>query len=237
MRYYTALLLLCCCLLSDGLRAQKMIGFVTDLANSQPMPNISYENIFTHITGVTDSNGRFAMNVEKGQLIEFRKLGYNVVRVRIPSGALPPFFRIAMEQGAVQLDEVEVRNSHRDYRSDSMRYHDLYKRELEYQKMSTMDMIQHPFTALSKHYRQIMSFQKEYTYLDQQKYVDYAFNEKLVTNLTGLKGDSLQNYMRRFRPSYEQLRALPEYYFFSYVKQSVEIWRRQQRGSNSRSSY
>jgi hypothetical protein len=84
-----------------------------------------------------------------------------------------------------------------------------------------MESIQHPFTALSKHYRQIMRFQKEYNYLEQERYVDYAFNEKIITQLTGLQGDDLVEYMRMFRPSYELLRSLPQYYYFSYIKESA----------------
>ena len=53
--------------------------------------------------------------------------------------------------------------------------------------------------------------------------------------LTGLKGDSAQAYIRRFRPSYEALRRMPEYDLFSYIKQTVQIWRERQRLGPGRS--
>ena len=73
--------------------------------------------------------------------------------------------------------------------------------------------------------RQIWAFQKEYNYWEQQKYVDYTFNERLVTNLTDLKGDSLQIYLKKFRPSYEQLRNMNEYTFYFYIKETAELYR------------
>lgn len=203
--------------------AQKMIGVVTELSSGAAMADVFYQNIFTNESGNTDSTGRFELKVAPGQLITFQRLGYKTARVRVPAGNLPPYFKIQIEPGAIQLDEVEVqgRHTHQDYHADSLRDARAYQRELNYKKMSGAEMIQHPFTALSKHYRSIMNFQKEYNYLEQQRYVDYTFNEKIITRLTGLEGKELELYMRQFRPTYELLRSLPEYYYFSYIKESA----------------
>jgi hypothetical protein len=218
LRYFLLFTIL---LIPPMVKAQKMVGIITELATGQPVADVVYENIFLNESGVTDSSGRFSLNASSGQLIVFQKLGYKTVRVRIPSGKIPPFFKIQLQPGALELEEVEVRDKHRDYHTDSLRNALAYKRELEYKKLSGAEMIQHPFTALSRHYQQIMRFQKEYNYLEQQRYVDYAFNEKIITRLTGLQGEDLQEYMRLFRPSYDLLRSLPEYYYFSYIKESA----------------
>ncbi len=208
------------------LHAQTMIGIVTEAATGKPLDDVLYENIFSSLSGTTDSSGRFTLSASAGQLIVFQKLGYRTVRVRIPPGHMPPFFKIPMEPGALQLDEVEVLDRHRNYHNDSLRNASIYESEIRYPKMSAVDKIQHPFTALSKHYQSIMRFQKEYNYLEQQKYIDYAFNEKMITNLTGLQGDDLHQYMRQYRPTYEMLRSMPDYYFYSYIKESAQQWQR-----------
>jgi hypothetical protein len=229
MRHYIFTILIALLLLPAGVRAQPMTGVITDAKTGEPCPNVIFENIHTKQGGTTDSNGKFSIAAEKGQLIEFHRLGYKTARIRVPAGAMPPFFKIQIEEGAQELREVQVFDRYRNYRNDSLRNYELYKNAINYQKLSGYQVIQHPFTAMSKHYRRIMSFQKEYNFLEQMRYVDYAFNEKTITNLTGLKGDSLQRYMHRFRPSYDQLRAMPEYYFYSYIKETAETWRRQQR--------
>lgn len=218
--------------------AQKMIGVVTELETSAPLADVFYQNIFTNESGNTDSSGRFDLTVAAGQLISFQKLGYKTARVRIPAGKLPPYFKIQIEPGAFQLEEIEVRDRHKhgDYHLDSLRDARAYQRELNYKKMTGMEMIQHPFTALSKHYQSIMRFQKEYNILEEQRYVDYTFNEKIITQLTGLEGEELQLYMRQFRPTYAMLRSLPEYYYFSYIKESAAEFKKRrtrQRGYES----
>ncbi len=237
MRILFSLLLMIACA-APCASAQKMIGIVTELSTGAPIADVVYQNIFTSEGGTTDSTGRFELSTAAGQLITFQKLGYKTGRVRIPAGRLPPFFKIQIEPGAFQLEEIEVRDRHKhtDYHADSLRNALAYQRELNYKKMSGIEMIQHPFTALSKHYRSIMNFQKEYNFLEEQRYVDYAFNEKIITQLTGLEGEDLQLYMHQFRPTYELLRSLPEYYYFSYIKESAAEFRKRrarQRGHES----
>ena len=212
----------------SGLNAagQSIRGEITDGETKLPVNNVTVENIHRKTGTITDHGGVFALNVESGELVEFRKIGYKTVRVRIP-GSIPPYFKIIMNKGAIELPEFELNSYARakDYKTDSIRYRELYKNILDFPKMSSLEMMRSPFSAMSKSNRQKWAFQENYTMFQQLKYVDYVFNEKLVSNVTGLKGDSLQNYMQRYRPSYEQLRSMKEYNFFLYIKQSASRFR------------
>ena len=141
-----------------------------------------------------------------------------------------------MEPGVHELEGVELREHFSDYKHDSMRYRIAFKKQLDYQTVTGWRAFQSPFSALGKTNQQMISFQKEYEWLERQKFVDYTFNEKLIANLTGLKGDSALKYMKQYRPSYEMLRSMPEYDYFAYVKKTVAMWRQRQRlgPSNSR---
>jgi len=101
--------------------------------------------------------------------------------------------------------------------------------------MTTLDMINHPFSALSKKNRQIWAFQDLIEEENKQKYLDYTFNSELVSSLTGLKGDSLQYYMRRFRPDHDVLRNMKMIEFYQYIKRTAEFYRKS-RGNMPRSS-
>lgn len=205
--------------------AQSIRGEVVDGNDGKPMANVAVINVYNNSGYTTTDDGRFLITANKGELIEFRKLGYKIARVRIPAGTVPEYFKIILQKGPIELPEVNIAGRAKDYKSDSLRFHEIYKHELEFPTMSTLDMIQHPFTALSKTNRQIWHFQKEYDRFQKEKYIDYTFNEKLVTNLTGLAGDSLERYMRYYRPAYEQLRNMSEYSFYSYIKQTVYRYR------------
>ncbi len=211
-------------------------GDVSDRFSYDMMSDVTIVNIFSHQNTSTDSRGQFIIEVNNGELLELRKPGYNVLRVRIPQGFIPSYFKLMMVQ--LMAEEPEGTPYYfRDYRKDSIRYHDLYKTYLEFPQLTGLDIIRHPFSAMSKRNRQIWAFQKEYNLFEKEKFIDYTFTEKLVTALTGLKGDSARTYLRIYRPTYEQLRGMSEYTFYSNVKQTVEIYRgRRLRNGSQRSS-
>ncbi len=231
-RFSGILLLLFCSFFSHG---ETIRGEVIDLTERTILTFVNIQNIHVGISTSTDDSGRFSIAATAGQLIEFRKLGYKTVRFRVPPGKLPEYFKITMQQGPIELPETEVAGGIRNYKKDSIRYHELYKNALEFPELTGLDVIRHPFSALSKRNRQIWAFQKEYNYFEQEKYVDYTFNENLVTNLTGLSGDSAAVYLKKYRPPYEMLRSMNEYTFYTFIKQTVELFRSGRvfnRGSN-----
>ncbi len=205
--------------------AQTIKGEVIDANDGKPVENVSVVNVYNNISYTTAGDGKFFVPAAKNELLEFRKLGYKITRVRIPAGSIPPYFRIIMQKGPIELQEVNIHGQAKDYHSDSLRYHEIYKHELDFPTLSAIDAISHPFTALSKRNREIWAFQKEYDHFQKEKYIDYTFNDKLVSRITGLQGDSLVRYMQRYRPGYEQLRAMSEYNFYNYIKQTAERYR------------
>ncbi|HRO42544.1 MAG TPA: carboxypeptidase-like regulatory domain-containing protein [Flavipsychrobacter sp.] len=205
--------------------ATSITGEIIDGNTRQAVGNVNILNIYTEVGTVSDEVGRFSIIVAKGQLLEFRKVGYKTLRIRIPEGQIPPYFKVIMQQGPVELPQFDLHAQSKDWKRDSTRYYELYKGAIEFEKLDGLDVIRHPFSALSKRNRQIWAFQKEYNFWEQQKFIDYTFNERLVTNLSGLSGDSLQVYMKRYRPSYEFLRSMNEYAFYSYIKESTEFFR------------
>ncbi len=196
-----------------------MKGRVYDMKTNQPMANVNIVNTYSQTGMTTDSSGNFTLNVEKGHLIEFRRIGYKVVRIRIDSGQLP-FYNIGMKEGAFDLEEVEIRGN--NYKLDSVERFETYKWAIEHYKLEGLDIAQHPFDALSKRNRQIWAFQKRYEYFEKEKFVDYVFNAKLISRITPLKDSAdIILYQRYYRPSYEQVKAWSEYEFMEYIKQTA----------------
>lgn len=206
--------------------AQTIKGEVADRDNRHPITGVTIENIYTSLQVNTNSDGGFVIAATKDQLLEFKKQGYQTVRVRIPNGIIPPYFKILMEHGITKMDDVLAVNDNRyNYHDDSLRFHELYKHQLDFQKLSAVGSIAHPFSALSARNREIWQFQDTYAETEKEKYVDKTFNAALVTKFTGLTGDSLRYYMVRFRPSYEELRKMNDYSFFTFIKKTVLIYR------------
>jgi hypothetical protein len=206
-------------------QAQQINGVVSDMEQRQPLAEAFIENIHTGHIIMTDSVGQFSIAVEKGHVVEFRKAGYKTERVRIPEGIVPPFFKVFLEKNPMLIPGTLAQERGLDWKKDSLHYYETYKHILNIPQFSTLDMIQHPFSALSKRNRQAWAFQREYNWFEQEKYIDYVFNERIVGNLTGLQGDSVQGYLKMFRPTYQQLRQMREYDFFTYIRKTVSFYR------------
>ncbi|HTN46165.1 MAG TPA: carboxypeptidase-like regulatory domain-containing protein [Flavipsychrobacter sp.] len=202
-----------------------IVGDITDFETKMPMADVFIQNIRTGIAMTTDSTGKFTVSGEGDDLIEFRKLGYEIKRFRIPKGHIPSYFKIMMQKGAIELPEYELEGLYKDFVKDSIKYQELYKTALNFEKLTGLDVIRHPMSALSKRSRKIWAFQKEFEYFQKEKFVDLTFSEAIVKQLTGLQGDSLTYYMRRFRPTYEQIHNMNEYAFYNYIKQSAVFYR------------
>ena len=229
MRGYISLLYVVVLWLSSStVLAQTMQGQLLDVNDGKPMADVNIMNIHTGDNTVSNDKGQFSIEVASGHLISFNKDGYKVLRVRIPQGKLPSYFRVNMQKQVAVIDDLHARGAAKDYKTDSLRYQELYGSSLSFQRLSGLDAVRHPFSAMSKKNRQIWAFQDEYAWYQQQKYIDYTFNEKLINRVTGLGGDSLQVYMQMFRPEYDQLRNMNEYTYYNYIKTTVEAFR--QRG-------
>ena len=211
------------------LRAQTITGIVVESENKTPVKGVKIENIYTNASFVTDTGGLFTISAERGQLLVFTRDGFNAVQVRIPQGTVPPYFKIIISRWwAPQIYEVH------DWKYDSTKEHELWKHELEFPKLTGLDVIRSPFSAMDPHNKEIWAFQEMFQENEAEKYIDYMFNKQIVTSLTGLQGDSLMAYMRRYRPDYAQLRAMNQYSFYNYIRKTVDLYRRSGGPSRSR---
>jgi len=228
------LVLLVVSFLNASVFAQTIRGEVLDMDSKQPVTDVAIENIYNEFTISTDAKGGFLIAALGGQLLEFKKPGYKTVHVRIPNGYIPPYFRIIMKKGFPEIQNIDLAGGNRyNYKEDSIRYHEIYKHELDVPRMSGIDMVASPFSALSKKNREIWQFQADYDKFEKEKYVDKTFNAELITKFTGLKGDSLRYFMKRYRPTYEQLRAMNDYAFYSFIKTNVRAFRSQNNRVNA----
>ncbi len=207
--------------------AQRSIqGKVTDFGNSLSMEQVVIKNIYTGRGFITDTSGRFSMEVKKGELIEFSKVGYQTARVRIYSDDQPSYFNIIMRKKPIELKEVEVRDKNMVYTIDSAKRFEDYKLQLNKQAPDALDIIANPMDYLSKSTRDKIRFRELYYEFEKEKFIDYYFSEKVITQVTDLSRDTLNVFMRLYRPSYDMMRGWNEYEYYSYLKAAATEIRR-----------
>jgi hypothetical protein len=207
--------------------AMLMKGIVFDIKTHKPLANVNIKNTFTDRGMTTDSSGKFTVEVEKGHLVEFTIIGYKIARVRIEGNEIT-FYKIAMTEGAFELQNVDIKGS--NHQSDSIEARETYIWAINHAKLGPIESIEHPFDALSKRNRQIWAFQKRYDYFEKEKFVDYVFNPRLIKKITELDSTEIEEYRRYYRPTYDQIKAWTEYEFLDYIKKSSAAFIRRRRG-------
>jgi hypothetical protein len=221
-----SLLVVLLSLLRFSVTAQAIRGEVVSMDNKKPIAGVTITNIHTSLVVTTAETGSFIIAGSSDQLLEFNKPGFKTARVRIPKGFIPPYFKIIMERGLSPIENrIAAQGNRYDPTADSLRFRELYKHELDFARLSTVEKIQHPFSAMSKRNQEVWRFQDEYYETEKEKYVDRTFSPAVITKFTGLTGDSLRTYMVRFRPTYDQLRSMNDYTFYNYVKMTAHRFR------------
>jgi hypothetical protein len=206
--------------------AQTMIkGEIKDFANNQNMGNVNIRNIYTLKGMTTIDDGKFEIVVKRGELVEFSKVGYQTLRIRIKNEHEPSYYNLIMSRVSIILREVDIKGKPIDFKKDSVKFRESYDLVLRKPKKEEIDMRSMPLAMLSKKNRQEWAFQEMYAVWEQEKYIDFVFNDKLVHKITYLENEDLAFFIKKYRPSYAFLRSASEYEFLDYIKQSYYLFK------------
>lgn len=66
---------------------------------------------------------------------------------------------------------------------------------------------------------------------EEERYIDYRFSSKTITRITGLTGDSLTDYKKRYRPDYYFVANSTLAQFYEYILQTSYAFRRKEGGN------
>jgi hypothetical protein len=83
-----------------------------------------------------------------------------------------------------------------------------------------------PIGYFSKGEKQKRRLKKRLLEQEREYYIDSRFPIARVSQITGLTGDSLRTFMRRYRPSYEFCRRSNNQDIFLYINDRVRAFRR-----------
>ncbi|MDQ6890304.1 MAG: hypothetical protein M3Z56_08525 [Bacteroidota bacterium] len=76
--------------------------------------------------------------------------------------------------------------------------------------------------------KQNLAFQKRLIEDEQDRYVDYRFNSKTITRITGLRGDTLLRYKKLYRPSYFFVTTSSLTEFYEYILNTSYAFKKQE---------
>ncbi len=231
--YFSVLLLV---LFSFSSIAQKRLikGYVRDSITGVPIVNAIISNENTRKLITPDQNGFFSITASRGDYIIINAFNYTFDTLKATAN-LPDTLRIALIRVNEILPGVTVTTGgYTRYQLDSLRRHDEFVSDMggigKMPKVSKADNMGAGIginldAFARKRTKDRNKAYSTFTYLEKQAYIDYRFSPQNVSQITGLKGDSLVAFMRRYTPTYDWLREHPAnedilYYVNEKIKES-----------------
>jgi len=231
------LILLLCCSSTIALCQTRVSGRVFDISKSIPLPSVSVLTTSGRGT-TTDSLGRYSIVVNESDSIYFSYL--NKPTTRFPVKGIANFyaFDISLHVPISELPLVSVKSP--NYHMDSLQNRRDYAKIFNYKKPGIgisslppgaggagvgLDLDEFINMFRFRHNRSMMAFRRRLEQEEIDKFIDHRFTKATVRKVTGLTGDSLNVFMKEFRPSYEFTQVSTDYEFLEYVKLAAEVFR------------
>lgn len=187
----------------------------------------------------TDSLGAYQISVKPGDSLYFFFNGKNSIKYPVKDIYDTQSFDIAIHANPKTkykiLQEVTVFSD--SYRMDSVENREKYARvfgsskpgiRLETGSMGVpgIDIGSIIEVFQFRKNKRTASFRDRLLQQEQAGYVDYRFNAKLITRITGLTGKDLENYMQIYRPPYEFIEASSLVEYYQYIIDSSKEYKR-----------
>jgi hypothetical protein len=214
----------------------KVQGNVYDSSRLYPLELVSV--LATNGKGaVTDSNGRYTIEVGEKDSIWFSYLGKPTVKFPVLKITDVRHFDLALQVNVKELKGVTVRAP--NYKEDSIQNRKDYAKVFDFRKPSLgtmtsigptgagIDLNELIRTFQFRKNRNMVRFQERLLQQEKDKFIDHRFNKALVRRLTNLDGDELNRFMVLYRPEYEFTLYSSDYDFQLYIKEAFSTYRRQ----------
>lgn len=227
-------LLLTVCLFCGKLYAQEKTvqGIVFDRDSKQRLSRVYIYNTSTSKGFYNNSKGEFTTTASPGDVLLAALQGYRVDTVTVGSQNTILFY---LKRTSIQLKEVRIQDSLKNPKEQ------LKETQKEYKDAYTKGDVKDVFTSggsnsaggaglsittlynlLSKEGRNARQLQKIIERDYKEAMISYRYNPGLVSQVTGLKGDKLTDFMDQYRPGYNFVIEASDYQLIAFIKTSYQ---------------
>jgi len=211
--------------------AQQLLkGKIYDSQTDSVLASTTVYNATRKQYSLSAREGDYSIEVREGDKIVFTSVGYLPDTVKVLNYMIDAGYDVTMTLKNSLLKNVTVRAP--NYKEDSMErredYAAFYNRPKKQIISKTgpqngVGMAFSPIGFFSKRSKN-KKMAKNLEYQEEQDFVDYAFSRRYIEKLTNLHGDSLLNFMLRYRPSYEFCRGASEEDMLHYVNDKLMLY-------------
>jgi hypothetical protein len=216
-------------LLFNAGRAQVRVkGNVFDMSQTQPLNRVSVMSS-SGLGTLTDSSGAYTIIVHETDSIWFSYLNKPTPKYAVATIGNINHFDIALHVPVTELREVRVMP--RSYKLDSLQNRLDYAKAFNFRKPGIslsapesgnfgvgLDLDEFINMFNFRKNRRMLAFQQRLLQEEEDKYIDHRFTKALVKKITHLEGPALEDFMKRYRPSYLFVTDASDYELAEYIK-------------------
>lgn len=197
-------------------------GNIFSRTNDSPLTNASIINLTNGLSTRATLTGTYLIEAKEGDLIVFSFTGMTTDTVKVESQILREGHDVGLKEHNHTIKTVTIISS---YQLDSLRRREENMANFERGPGITgrnhpsdgFGISISPVSHFSKKAREQRRLRKQLIKNEKEAYIDYMFSPGWISRLTGLKADSLQQFMNRYRPSYKMVRALDRPSLIVYI--------------------
>jgi hypothetical protein len=197
---------------------QTIWGYIRDSISYDPIELASVTNTNKKKTVVTNNKGLFKIEVSKNDILSISAVGYHYDTV-LYSGLIvaSDTLQLYLVPISRNLNNVTVQNSGvSQYSLDSLERSIDFKESMVSPPVKAVELSNSgagfgiSLNRLSSREKNKRKATELFNKSEKEAYINYRFSASIVTKYSGLKNEALQNFVQRYRPSYEWLRKHPK---------------------------
>jgi hypothetical protein len=216
-----------------GWSQQFLTGKVFKKNSTEFLISVSIHNITEQRYDLSEENGSYHIQAAPGDHVAFSSVGYMADTLTVTASLLTAECPIYLDIRPQTLQAVRV-GEFSNYQLDSM------DRRKEYAWVYDHDNTPHVardrqgadgvgvtlniFRNSGSAAHQRVGLKKRLEKEEEDYYVDSRYNKDFVAKITHLKGDSLLQFMRRYRPSYDYCRKAANVDILVYISDSYKLY-------------
>lgn len=211
----TTLLLTFICFIGYGQKGDYVFGIITDSITELPVQDAHVAVLDRDSSDYTNSSGLFVVKGRPGDTVSIVRVGYFEARIALQGMVMATdTMHIILKPKTHELESVIVSAyDYEDFQADSVDRLRFFEQTIGYahplfDRANTGAGLGISLDRIFGHkQRNKKRALRLFNSVEEQKYVDFRFNPILVHSYTGFKGDSLQQFMNKYSPSYRWLRS------------------------------
>ncbi len=254
MKYFFSLLIFSALIYVEGAKAQSTVGgVVVSKEDGLPIEGVAVTSKLLRSGVLTDYKGRYTLSVAGNgtitDTIQFSYLGYKEQKFPIHNG-WNTFYSISvsLEILPTNLKTLNYLGT-RNFQNDSIQnrvdnaYLFNYKRPTVLTSILHTPLISQDYGGaqfgtglgfnissfyegyLNGHYRRLRRFQKNLYLKEKQTFIHNYFNSQNVHQITGMEGEELKSFMKRYEPKFKSLLGKSEYDIKLQIRESYQRYK------------